>query len=257
MSNLTTRLLAAGLGLVASSTLVLPAPAGSTTATDDGAPQACPSLYLHGVRGTEEPAGLGRPVGAIATELEALLPGQVEVHANPYPASGVDVLQGFVQFKESVRQGRAHLVADLRAMEAACPDADVAIVGYSQGADVVRRGLIDHGSAAGYKVVLLGDPNLKGTETTIEMVDENGNQVPTGRSGVAHVPIVSAPLQPIPAFPADGDTEDDDVSVCRVDDPICGNGVVPNWDLANGPHNSYHLDAPEIAADIAAWSTGS
>lgn len=245
-----TRLLAAGLAL-ASATLLVPGPAGGAPA--DAAPAACPSLYLHGVRGTGEPAGLGLPVGAIADELEALLPGEVEARANAYPASGIDLLQGLVQYKASVQQGRANLVADLQAMEAACPDADVAIVGYSQGADVVRRGLIDHGSAAGYKVVLLGDPNLKGTETTIEMVDENGNPVPTGRSGVAHLPISMA-LWPIPSFPADGDGLDDDVSVCRVDDPICGNGVIPNWDLSNGPHNSYHLDAPELAADIAAWA---
>jgi Cutinase len=250
-----TRLLAAGLALVAGA-LLFPARADAAPAAGGAQadPADCPSLYLHGVRGTGEPAGLGLPIGAIADELDELLPGEVEARANAYPASGIDLLQGLVQYKASVQQGRSNLVADLQAMESACPDADVAIVGYSQGADVVRRGLIDHGSAAGYKVVLLGDPNLKGTETTIEMVDENGNPVPTGRSGVAHLPV-SMPLWPIPAFPADGDTMDDDVSVCRVNDPICGNGVIPNWDLANGPHNSYHLDAPELAADIAAWST--
>lgn len=108
MSQITTRLLAAGVTLIAGA-LVLPGQAngagtgtGTGTGAGDATSDACPSLYLHGVRGTDEPAGLGLPVGAIADELEARLPGQVEVHANPYPASGVDVLQGFVQFKESV-----------------------------------------------------------------------------------------------------------------------------------------------------------
>ena len=247
-----TRLLAAGLALAATAATASLPPAGADAAA---AQVDCPAVYLHGVRGTGEQAGLGLPIGAIAGELEELLPGQVEARANPYPASGIDFFQGLVQYKASVAQGRAHLVADLQDMEATCPGTDVAVVGYSQGADVVRRGLVDSGSAAGYKVILLGDPNLDTDETTIEMVDEDGAPVPAGRSGVAHLPLSMA-LWPIPGFPGDGDAVADDVSVCRVDDPICGNGVIPNWDLASGPHNRYHLDAPELAADIAAWSAG-
>jgi cutinase len=243
----TIRLLVAGLTLATVTAVTALAPAGASA----GAGPACPRLYLYGVRGTGEAPGLGLPVGALATELEARMPGEVQAVASTYPASGVDVLQGFVQYKASVQAGRQLLNAELDRFASECPDADVAVVGYSQGADVVRRGLVDRGSAAGYKVVLLGDPNMRASETTIRAVDENRNPVPSGRSGVAYL---APPLAPVPGFPSDGDAEADDLSVCRVDDPICGNALIPNWDLSNGPHNSYHLDASWLAQDIADWS---
>jgi Cutinase len=237
----TIRLLVAGLTLAAVTALA-PGPASADPEA------ACPQLYLYGVRGTGEAPGLGLPIGALATELEASMPGEVQAVASTYPASGIDVLQGLVQYKASVQAGRQLLNAELDRFASECPDADVALVGYSQGADVVRRGLVDRGSAAGFKVILLGDPNMSASETTIQVVDENRNPVPSGRSGVAYL---APPLAPIPGFPSDGDAEADDVSVCRVDDPICGNALIPNWDLSNGPHNSYHLDASWLARDIA------
>jgi hypothetical protein len=242
----TIRLLVAGLILATVTTL---APGRASASADPEA--ACPQLYLYGVRGTGEAPGLGLPIGALATGLEARMPGEVQAVASTYPASGIDLLQGLVQYKASVQAGRQLLNAELDRFASECPGADVAVVGYSQGADVVRRGLVDRGSAAGYKVILLGDPNMKASETTIRVVDENRNPVPSGRSGVAYL---APPLAPVPGFPSDGDADADDLSVCRVDDPICGNALIPNWDLSNGPHNSYHLDAPWLAQDIADWS---
>jgi hypothetical protein len=252
-ASTTIRLLAAGLTLATAIALGAGRAGGSPAeAVPDTAGQAaCPQLYLYGVRGTGEPAGLGLPIGALASELEARMPGQVQAVASTYPASGIDVLQGFVQYKASVQAGRQLLNAELDRFASECPDADVAVVGYSQGADVVRRGLVDRGNAAGYKVILLGDPNMKASETTIRVVDENRNPVQSSRSGIAYL---APALAPVPGFPADGDAVADDLSVCRVDDPICGNSIIPNWDLANGPHNSYHLDAPWLAQDIADWS---
>jgi hypothetical protein len=252
-ASTTIRLLAAGLTLAAATALVPGRADGSPAeaSPDAGAEVACPALYLYGVRGTGEPAGLGRPIGALAAELEARLPGQVQAVASTYPASGVDVLQGLVQYRASVQAGRQLLDADLDRFAADCPDSDVALVGYSQGADVVRRGLVDRGDAAGYKVVLLGDPNMRASEATIRAIDENRNPVPSGRSGIAYL---APPLAPIPAFPSDGDPAADDLSVCRVGDPICGNALIPSWDLSNGPHNSYHLDAGWLAQDVADWS---
>jgi hypothetical protein len=248
------RLLVAGLSLAVATLLVPGSPAGAAETTEAGATEAeaaCPGLYLYGVRGTGEAAGLGLPIGALATELQARMPGQVQTVASTYPASGIDVLQGFVQYKASVQAGRQLLDAALDQFAQDCPDSDVVVVGYSQGADVVRRGLIDHGSAAGYKVILLGDPNMRASETTIRAIDQNRNPVPSGRSGIAHL---APALAPIPGFPSDGDAVADDLSVCRIDDPICGNSLIPNWDLANGPHNSYHLDAAWLAQDIADWA---
>ena len=250
------RLLVAGLSLTATAavTVVAPGQAGGSPAEPSpgaGAEAACPDLYLYGVRGTGEAPGLGLPIGALAAEVEARVDGDVQAVASTYPASGVDILQGLVQYKASVQAGRQLLNADLDRFARECPGADVAVVGYSQGADVVRRGLVDRGSAAGYKVVLLGDPNMKASETTIRVVEESRNPVPSGRSGVAYL---APPLAPIPGFPPDGDAVADDLSVCRVDDPICGNGVIPNWDLSSGPHNSYHHDATWLAQDIADWS---
>ena len=252
-ASTTIRLLAAGSAL-AVATVLAPGQAGGAPAEpspDAGAEAACPDLYLYGVRGTGEAPGLGLPIGALAAEVEARVDGDVQAVASTYPAAGIDILQGLVQYKASVQAGRALLDAELDRFASDCPDADVALVGYSQGADVVRRGLIDHGSAAGYKVVLLGDPNMKASETTIRAVDEDQAPVPSGRSGIAYL---APPLQPVPGFPSDGDGVADDVSVCRVDDPVCGNSLIPNWDLANGPHNSNHLDADWLAQDNADWS---
>jgi Cutinase len=248
-ASTTIRLLVAGLTLATVTAVTALTPGRAGASADPEA--ACPQLYLYGVRGTGEAPGLGLPIGALATELEARMPGDVQAVASTYPASGIDVLQGLVQYKASVQAGRQLLNAELDRFASECPDADVAVVGYSQGADVVRRGLVDRGSPAGYKVILLGDPNMKASETTIRVVDENRNPVPSGRSGVAYL---APPLAPVPGFPPDGDAEADDLSVCRVDDPICGNALIPNWDLSNGPHNSYHLDASWLAQDIADWS---
>lgn len=209
----------------------------------------CAPLYLYGLRGSGETPGLGAPIGAIADAVTASRPGQVATRASAYPASPFDYNpldpNKLTKYKASLTEGVRLFPQDLAWFADNCPGSDVAIVGYSQGADVVRRALhTGITPSSRYNVILLGDPNLNGDETTISMADED--HVPVDRS-VRGFSQLFTELAPVPAF-APGWTAS---SVCRKGDPICR--TVGNPD-PNGPHTQYALGAADIARTILDWS---
>jgi hypothetical protein len=156
---------------------------------------ACPDVFVVGARGSGEERGPGgadahrgfgsRAVAVLETLSEVL--GARGLRVAPlsvdYPAIGVDeVARGLLDmrasgFGSSVDAGVAALQALVRSARQTCPDATHVLVGYSQGAEVVRRavatGAIDEGSDIA-AVILIADPafdaamagvgvNLRGT----------------------------------------------------------------------------------------------
>ncbi|MCV7319593.1 cutinase family protein [Mycolicibacterium confluentis] len=88
----------------------------------------CPDVELVFARGTFEPSGLGRVGDALASSLRSRLPERtVAVYAVNYPAS-----LDFGRAAEGVADASGHI----RRLYERCPDTDIVLGGYSQGAAV-------------------------------------------------------------------------------------------------------------------------
>jgi hypothetical protein len=158
-------LLLAGCGSTATATATRPSPTQSATPAPDGPARLtrarCPDLVVVGLRGQGQARsghdGAGKDVDGVARAmLRHLRPGTtVRIDGVPFPArSGGDAT-----YAEDVRTG-VRLVRDrLAVLAQGCPASRVALVGYSQGAEVVHRSVVtstDPGQLAA--VVLMGDP---------------------------------------------------------------------------------------------------
>ncbi|MGA7965558.1 MAG: cutinase family protein [Gammaproteobacteria bacterium] len=149
----------------------------------------CPTIKLIGVRGSGEPQGLGRPVGAFSRALGRRLhlrPNDGAFGVDPllYPAKPVDFKHagnlGPIDFekvmfgspyKHSVATGVRHLLATLRADP--CRHASRYILaGYSQGAEVVGNvlatGLPKRIRRHIEAVVFFGDPRYNSWDRSLE-----------------------------------------------------------------------------------------
>jgi cutinase len=147
MSPITGRVGAVGLvvaGAVLSSTL------GVGVASAD----QCPDVQVIFARGTNEPVGLGFTGQIFANALTAKLPGKaVAVSPVNYPASD--------DYVRSAAVGADDDRAQIQSTVANCPDTDLVLGGYSQGAAVTELAtselppkVVDHVAA----VVLFGKP---------------------------------------------------------------------------------------------------
>ncbi|UKZ86298.1 uncharacterized protein TrAFT101_002135 [Trichoderma asperellum] len=101
--------------------------AGSSAVTAASAPTCAKGLYMVVARGTEEPAGTG-VTGNLTSQIAAKVPGS-QVVAVDYPAT-------FDDYEGSEGKGVQDMQKLLNAYGQACPDNKIAILGYSQGAQV-------------------------------------------------------------------------------------------------------------------------
>jgi cutinase len=111
-----------GLAVLLSSTVAVPMSAPPAQAAP------CPDVQVVFARGTFEPAGVGATGQAFVDALRARSGGRsIDVHAVNYPASldFATAADGVVDASNKVRDTAA-----------ACPDTDIVIGGYSQGAAV-------------------------------------------------------------------------------------------------------------------------
>ena len=149
------------------------------------AESGCPTLKLIGVRGSGEPQGLGRPVGAFARALAGELgmqpdDGNFGINRLFYPAKPVDVPKHTgndfgpidlerawtkrmfgTPYDHSVEDGVRSLVDALR-LDPCGAETRYVLAGYSQGADVIGDALENH-KIGWYRsrivaTVLFGDP---------------------------------------------------------------------------------------------------
>lgn len=144
----------------------------------------CGFATLIGVRGSAEPAGSGTTNGgrtyasdglgnvirnfAIGMQSDRNIP--VHVEALNYPAVVLD--PGNTQaasYVGSLSVGQANLMAEIENLAAACPQTNILLAGYSQGAEVIRLALTG-GSLSAYakshirSAVLFGAPTFHAGE---------------------------------------------------------------------------------------------
>ncbi len=114
------------VGLVAAGA-ALSAPLGAGVASAD----QCPDVQVIFARGTNEPVGLGFTGQVFADALTAKLPGKaVAVSPVNYPASD--------DYVRSAAVGADDDRAQIQSTVANCPDTDLVLGGYSQGAAVTE-----------------------------------------------------------------------------------------------------------------------
>lgn len=103
---------------------------GTTLAAPVASAQSdsCPDVQVVFARGTGEPAGIGRVGDAFVEALRPLVDGSVGVYAVDYPAT-----REFLRAAEGAND--ASLFVQNTA--ATCPDTDIVLGGYSQGAAVI------------------------------------------------------------------------------------------------------------------------
>ncbi|MCR4512448.1 cutinase family protein [Aeromicrobium sp. 50.2.37] len=141
---------------------------GCSAAGDDGLPEAadgCPQVQVVGVRGQsqslEKNRGLGTEVEGVVTDLVDRLTekgvDEIDVAAVRHrsrDASDIDV------YDADVDQGRRLLARQLTASVRDCPDARLAVVGFSQGAQIAQETLADRPALARHvdALALIGSP---------------------------------------------------------------------------------------------------
>lgn len=145
----------------------------SPVAASTLAQRPCAQVLFLGVRGSGEPEPFGSTIADFRDALRARSAStDVQQAWLDYPASSVSqmdlasVESALVEpgepqatYYASVRAGVSQLVDVLDSSEQRCPDQRLALVGFSQGAEVVTRALAQHPQGAHLlAAVLLGNP---------------------------------------------------------------------------------------------------
>lgn len=139
------RLLTATVLAACTSALCTP---GSGSAQPPATGPGCPVLWVLGVQGTGESSPDASPtadtgmLGALLAPVVAAVPDLVQRSYIAYPAAfggAVGTGGGPNSYADSVRDGVAALEATAQRIAADCPDTALAVVGYSQGAQVVSE----------------------------------------------------------------------------------------------------------------------
>jgi Cutinase len=120
--------------------------AGATT------PPRCAKVLAIGVRGSGETStdagGLGVTVSVAVKRFRQLVGPNVGVQPIDYPSLGIAVaLSSPVRYYAGAKVGIDALTQALQRQEGSCPREPIAVFGYSQGAMVVNRALVELGAA--------------------------------------------------------------------------------------------------------------
>jgi acetylxylan esterase len=145
--------------------ILLAAAQAALVAAQDASTNCTRGLYMIVARATGESPGTGR-VGAVARNVSAAIP-ESHIEAIVYPAT-------YVNYTTSEADGVKAMTQAIKDRVAACPDDKIALLGYSQGAQVSADTLCgtDDGSAFAdtpdlgpefggniVAVVMFGDPS--------------------------------------------------------------------------------------------------
>lgn len=206
----------------------------------------CAPLVFFGVRGSGETetdhSGFGRTVAAVDSEVVARVPGtlsyEITYPAIPMPYNAKSFLQYLPQYNASVKAGTSTLLAEVREQIASCPDAQIVLAGYSQGAQVVGDAWMDHMSASekGHivGVALLGDPKFKGAQTAVNV----GDYVKSMNGIWDSMPLESPRTVPAALVPKIR-------SYCLANDPICNFSVSNALFCKSAPSSCPHVHYPD------------
>jgi len=222
--------LAAALTVAVSAGLGVTAPAAIAQTSN------CGDVILIGARGSGEKwtaSGLGPTISHVADRLRSALVSDGETMDSvpiPYPALGTDllfpksipdVLTGSKAWRSRVSRWLAGLDDGIQRMKAAireqaqiCPDSDLVIAGYSQGAMVAHQAEVQLSDA--------GDEALDNVAGTILIAD--GDRAPNSKTTVfGGAPTRSEGIRPWARLIGIRDVFDPEstVQVCGRYDPIC------------------------------------
>ncbi|MCP2342375.1 cutinase family protein [Actinomadura rupiterrae] len=236
---------------------------------------SCPAVITYAIRGAREdvdagvdPAsqkwwsrsglaadhGAGVIANAVYQRLAAVEPpGTTALYADHYPADYLMTDSSYLdipgQFLASVKLGIDQAVGDLNRLDAACPDSHLLVIGYSQGAYVLRRTLADARLAAGVGpndlVEIFADVNFEpgdrnqpgspGYDPARAAITLHGAFTP-GHSGIANA------AQPVIPLPAPIPRRFTVHSWCHDQDPACQGTPGPNFldqHLTYGAQDSF------------------
>ncbi|MCF6386439.1 cutinase family protein [Mycobacterium sp. MBM] len=209
--------------------------AAAATASAAPAPQGCPDIEVVFARGTFEAPGVGGTGQAFVDALRAKSPGKsVEVYPVNYPAS--------LDFATAA-DGVVDASNKVRATAAACPDTEVVLGGFSQGAAVAAYITADS-VPEGYPL----PPGLTGPLEP-SVADHIAAVALFGKPSSGFLQMIFTGAPPITV----GESYlDKTLDLCIPNDPVCS----PGGGDANA-HNMYVADGlVDEAADFAAARSG-
>jgi cutinase len=188
MNKVRVLFLAVAAVVVSGVTLVAPAAAQAA---------ACPDVQVVFARGTGEPVGVGRVGDAFVNDLRSSVPGKsVDVYAVNYPAS-YDFLRA--------AQGANDASAFVQNIVATCPDTQIVLGGFSQGAAVIDA------------IAIADHPQLGFTNPMPPAVADH--VVAVAVFGNPSIKLLGGPLTAL--SPAYGYKT---IDLCNGADPVCSNG---------------------------------
>lgn len=212
----------------------------------------CPRIFVIGVRGSGEVRstnGSDRGFGARASAVLPAISDLLDPHgvawapvSVDYPAIGVDDVArrlldpGSPGYGASVTAGAVALAETVAEARTACPGSLFVLVGYSQGAEVIRRALSNGAIPEGDDLVsalLIADPRF-------EASDPAGITLRGSFQGNRNGVRSSGFTPPLPDWAAQRT-----YSLCNAGDIVCqfGRGRVPlvllGWREARGVHEGY------------------
>ncbi|KAL4897337.1 cutinase [Aspergillus ambiguus] len=177
--------------------------------------QSCPNIHVFGARETTAPAGFGT-AGTVVDLILNAHPGATS-EAIDYPATGDDA------YASSVQQGVQAVADQVSAFVGNCPDTQIVLVGYSQGAQIM-----DDAMCGG------GDANMGISDTAAAISSDVGSHVKAmiWMGDPRHTP--GAPYNVGTSTAAGFDPQSGDLSCspytdiiqsyCDQADPYCSNG---------------------------------
>lgn len=203
-----------------------------------GPPAGCSDVLVIGVRGSGQ-TGYGQQVGGtVGAFVDAIASTgrMVSDVALEYPAISVSDSFGLVllngEYDASVRRGVEALRAELAGETVRCGRTDIVLIGYSQGAQVIKQALsgsLPDGRIAA--VVLLADPTRDPSQPGVFRIGGSLSE----RGGSFGKLVLPEYLRPVT------------VDVCARGDAVCERGG-----FAIGAHTNGYGDLLGIAAGRAA-----
>lgn len=118
------------------------------------------SIFIMGARGTNQPPGLGYTISTLASMIESDMSGRAMSNMSVnYPASMSDP-----DYNDSVNNGSTTLVNMIESTIEAHPHAQIVLLGYSQGAQVVGDAICGAGEGGAVQITAVNTkyiPNIK------------------------------------------------------------------------------------------------
>lgn len=230
-------------GALLALTIVAACAAPSDDRAAEGAEPRCADLTVLGVRGSGQAAdrnqGVGKEVLRTVTDLARRVERRgtsLRLEAVPYDASGTATSATYF---EHVRAGARLAERQADDVLRRCPESRLALVGFSQGANVVHEFAGDVSSVLADRIVLIGmiaDPRRNPADAITQF--SYGDATPP-RPGLLG-----------PGAPVDEDVRSASIGFCTEGDEVCnGGGIVGE---RTSPTHRFFYERHATAAATAA-----